>query len=35
MLVAEGKVKTLCVHGDGATAAEILRVLRERLEALV
>jgi 5-oxoprolinase (ATP-hydrolysing) subunit A len=31
-LVAAGEVKTLCVHGDGVTAVEILRVLRGRLE---
>ena len=31
-LVARGDVNTLCVHGDGATAAEILRVLRGKLE---
>lgn len=30
-LVARGEVKTLCVHGDGATAVEILKVLRSRL----
>lgn len=29
-LVARGDIKTLCVHGDGETAVEILRVLREK-----
>ena len=32
-IVANGVVETLCVHGDGPTAVEILRNLRAALEA--
>jgi UPF0271 protein len=32
-ILSNGKVNTLCVHGDGATAVSILRALRTALEA--
>lgn len=32
-LISQGKMETLCVHGDGATATEILRELRQALDA--
>ena len=32
-IIANGKVDTLCVHGDGATAVAMLRTLRVALEA--
>jgi UPF0271 protein len=32
-LISQGKVETLCVHGDGTTATAILRELRARLDA--
>lgn len=32
-LISQGKMETLCVHGDGATATAILRELRARLDA--
>ena len=32
-LISQGRMQTLCVHGDGATATEILRALRQTLDA--
>jgi UPF0271 protein len=32
-LISQGKMETLCVHGDGATATAILRELRASLDA--
>ena len=31
-LLAAGKIRTLCVHGDGATAASMLAALRQAIE---